>query len=290
MQYKLFIKSGYLQFLQLGILFLFPMNMVFLFIFAKDFLYQKKPLQINFLIFMFAFLILFLLVWAIWRKATFSRKDFINLITDKGIMLSEKIKLDSGKGIGRFSFLYSHWSGMYIAARLVAPLSIPLFEFRSTASDNMWLQQQPGQYVSPSIDFSKLASMYENTELSRVEIFSLVSGPYDIDNGINIENGKGEIPETECFEINKTLKESLAGVQYFRAAIKFNKNYLWMNIKGHPWEGEKFRQKIIKVFEIFQAMNTELKKKYPVGSWDSWDVKWDKKGSFFYLAPKERQQ
>ena len=153
----------------------------------------------------------------------------------------------------------------------------------------MWLQQQSGQYVPPSFDFSKLASMYENTELSRVEIFSLVSGPYDIDIGINIEIGKGEIPETECFEINKALKEFISGVQYFGAAIRFNKNYLWMSIKGHPWEGERFRQKIIKGFDIFQAMNNELKKKYTVGSWDNWDVKWDKKGNFFYLAPKEGQ-
>ena len=287
MQFKLHIKSGYLQFLQLGILFLVPMNIVFLFIFVKDFIYLKKPLQINFLIFMIALLILFLIVWTIWRKATFSGKDFINLGIDKGMKFSGKKRLYSWKGIGRYSFIYSYWKDMYVAARIVVPLSIPLFEFRSSASNNMGLQQQSGQYIPSSFDFSKLASVYENTELSRIEIFSLVSGSYDIDDVVNIENGKVEIPETECFEINKVLKEFLTGEQYFRAAIRFNKYYLWMSIKGHPWEGERFRQKILKGFEIFQAMNTELKKKYPVRSWDNWDVRWDKKGNFFYLAPKE---
>lgn len=289
MQHKLFIKSGYLQFLQLGILFLVPMNMVFLFILTKDILYLKKPLQINFIIFMIVLLILLLLVGALWRKATFSRKDFINLATYKKMEFDEKNKLGLWKSIGRYSFLYSYWEDIFIAARIVAPLSIPLFEFRSSASNNMGLQQQSGQYIPSRFDFSKLASVYENTELSRIEIFSLVSGSYDIDVVVNIENGKVEIPETECFEINKALKEFLTREQYFRAAIRFNKYYLWMSIKGHPWEGERFRQKILKGFEMFQAMNNELKKKYPVGSWDNWDVKWDKKGNFFYLAPKEGQ-
>lgn len=83
------------------------------------------------------------------------------------------------------------------------------------------------------------------------------------------------------------LSTSLNDIKHFYARLIFNKDCLRMTIIGGSSEGERFKQKIIKGFEIFQAMNNELKKKYSTGSWENWDVKWDKKGDFFYLTAKQ---
>ena len=249
-------------------------------------------------------------IWMFWNKATFLQRDFIKLTKNIGIRFI-KWKFFPRR-YDDFSHIYSYGllkdiriatiidsPSSSVSTIIYASSSMERYEklesqlFHSfqneTTTPEMNKDNTP---LQPSgafkrIEWGKALGMEYLYEESRIELFSLINGPFNIDIKIKIENDEKDVPATDCPEIDKILRASLSDVKHFYARLIFNKDCLRMTIIGGSWEGERFRQKIIKGFEMFQAMNNELKKKYTVGSWDSWDVKWDKKGYFFYLAPKE---
>ena len=248
---------------------------------------KTQPISNETTIIFIGIFLLFIIVQTIWRKATFTKKDFVELMKSFNL---KKIKRP---------FYHPFWislsdphrysegfvDGIYVVARIDMP-SIAYSPTKRISADN------PDQ----SSDKSKKGnSMRVNStgeymeEESRIELFSLINGTFNIDVKIKIENDEREIPTTDCPEIDTILRASLNDAKHFYARLIFDKTCLRMTIIGGSWQGEKFRQKILKGFEIFQAINNALKKKYSVGNWDLWDVKWDKKGNFFYLAPKEGQ-
>ncbi|MCL4479370.1 MAG: hypothetical protein M1381_09780 [Deltaproteobacteria bacterium] len=270
--YELFILS----ILVIGMFIIMPVEI----------LIKKHPIWNDNTILFIEIFLLFVIALTIWRKATFTKKDFV-----------EFIKSFNFKNIKR-PFYRSFWSwndahrysegfidGIYIVARIDMPHlayspSHQIVVDRADQSNNKSKVKD-----SRRIDYT---GKYMDEE-SRIELFSLIKGPFNVDVKIKIEDDERDVPTTDCPEIDKAIRTLLSDVKYFYARLIFNKDCLRMTIIGGSWEGERFRQKIIKGFEIFQAMNNELRKKYTVGSWDNWDVRWDKKGNFFYLAPKEGQ-
>ncbi len=251
-------------------------------------------------------------IWMFWNKATFSQRDFIKLTKYIGIRFI-KWKFFP-RWYDDLSHIYSYGllEDIHIATIIDSPsssvstiiygsssmerykkLESQLFHSfqNETTTPEINKENTPLQPSGAfkSIEWGKVLGMAYLYEESRIELFSLIKGPCNVDVKIKIEDDEKDVPATDCPEIDKILRASLSDVKHFYARLIFNKDCLRMTIIGGSWEGEKFRQKILKGFEIFQAMNNELRKKYTVGSWDSWDVKWDKKGNFFYLAPKEGQ-
>lgn len=227
-----------------------------------------------------------LAVW-FWRKATFRRKDFVALGESLGVKFNRKCFHYLPYGfIETYRCADGYLDDIYIVARIDFPLWAfsPGWDFPSkddveiprAKSKNYWTRTRT--YSIP----------YFMKEESRVELFSLISGPFDMDVTIKIEDRKRNIPATDSIEIDEIISNALKDVEYFHARLMINKECLRMTLIGGSWEGRRFGEKILKGFEIFQKLNHELKVKYPVGDWKDWQVKWNKKEEEFYLEAKGR--
>ena len=120
-----------------------------------------------------------------------------------------------------------------------------------------------------------------------IALFSLIEGPYNINDEIKIDGVNRNIPTTGCIEIDKVLQDTLATETYFHARLQFNKDCLALSIIGGSWEGRRFSEKIKIGFKLYQKIDATLKLKYPVSDWNKWKVSWHYAGQSFYLEPKE---
>jgi len=209
----------------------------------------------------------------IWKMATFTRSNFISLTESLGVKFRNKHYYYSlVEVIGVYSFARGFWDNIYIAAKI----DVPFFAFAGHRRVKIGkLKDEVVMTGGDTPDYMK--------EESRIELFSLIEGPYDIDVSIKIEGGKGEIPVTGCQEIDELLKEHLAGVTYYNAKLLFDKTCLRLAIIGGSWEGRRFGEKIQKSFEMFKQLDNVLKIKYPIASWDKYQVKWNRSEEVFYL-------
>lgn len=213
----------------------------------------------------------------LWRKSTFRRADIIKLAKGLGVKFTNTIYYYSPLDI---IGVYSFARGFLDNINVVAKMDLPFFAYapfkRISGIKN-------GRFVMSGGDGPE----YMKQE-SRIELFSLISGPFDIDVTIKIEDRKRNIPATGSAEIDGIISNALKDVEYFHARLMINKECLRMTLIGGSWEGRRFGEKILKGFEIFQKLNHELKVKYPVGDWKDWQVKWNKKEEEFYLEAKGR--
>lgn len=214
-----------------------------------------------------------------WRKATFRRKDFIRLAESAGMKFIRKgFHYSPIEVLDVYSFADGFLNNIYV----VAKMDIPFFAFSPHPRVSMW--KSPIKDGAIKTNTGGWTPDYMKEE-SRIELFSLISGPFNIDAEVKIENSKIEIPATGCAEIDSIVKEFFRSTNYFHAKLLFNTDCLRMTIIGGSWEGARFEEKIQKGFEIFQKLNDRLKTKYPVRDWKDWQVKWNKKDEIFYLEP-----
>ena len=231
-----------------------------------------------------------LIIWIFWRKTTYSKQDFLKLSKSIGIKFIKSQIFPKWYGDISHTYLKGLLDDIFIAAIIDHPSNTFYFAiygvggtigrykdlekqlFHSFRNDTLTLETtDKNTPLHPSgtfnnIELGKLFSpkylMEYLDEESRIELFSLINGPFNIDVKIKIEGDERDVPTTDCPEIDRILRTSLSDVKHFYARLIFNKDCLRMTIIGGSWEGERFRQKIIKGFEIFQAINNELKKKY----------------------------
>jgi hypothetical protein len=238
--------------------------------------------------------LIFIASWILWRKATFSKKDFVKFARDHGIRLINKKTGISPRFYGKYRFAYGELNDIRVAAIVLSPF---FSYFPGNASIDFVIptqQEVPASLTSSrrnQTSWEKFQSyMFSGKkggpmgQESEVVLYSLINGPYDIDVELKFEDGKGEIPMTNCPEIDAALKKHLAGISYYNARLIFNKNCLRMTIIGDSWEGRRFAEKIRKGFGMFQQMNNALETKYFVASWDKYQVKWNRSEEAFYLA------
>ena len=269
------------------------------------------PVHRNDIINIIIVFLIYILTWIAWRKITYTRRDFLRLSQNIGIKFVTSEFLPKWFNDLSHFYLTGYFNDTSVVSMIDHPfMSFLVFMNKGSGGPMIRYQDlekqlfhsfqketpasesdQDNTSLQPSglfkhIDLGKVFSMECLYEESRIELFSLIHGPFNIDIKIQIENNEINIPSTDCKEIDTTLSTSLNDIKHFYARLIVNKDCLRMTIIGGSSEGDRFKQKIIKGFEVFQTMNNKLKKKYPVGNWDSWDVKWDKKGDFFYLSQK----
>ena len=213
----------------------------------------------------------------VWNMATFRRRNMIKLAEKMGVKFINKLYYYSLIEIlGVYSFARGYWDHIYIAAKM----DIPFFAY--AGHKRVKLSKLKGD-----IEYSGGDTPDYMREESRIDLYSLIKGPYNIDVAIKLEDGKVESPLTGCPEIDESIKKHLAGVQHFNARLVFNKDCLRMAIIGGSWEGKRFGNKIQKGFEMFKQIDDALMIKYPVASWDKYQVKWNKSEESFYLTSLE---
>mgnify|MGYP001617652680 FL=1 len=226
-----------------------------------------------------------LAVW-FWRKATFRRKDFVALGERIGVKFNRKRFHYPPYGfIETYRCADGFLGDIYIVARIDFPLwaFVPGWDFPSNKDDVEIPRSKSKNYWTRTRNYS---IPYFMKEEARVELFSLISAPFDMDVTIKIEDRKRNIPATGGTEFDEIISNALKYVEYFHARLMLTNECLRMTLIGGSWEGRRFGEKILKGFEIFQTLNSELKGKYQVGDWKDWQVKWNKKEEEFYLEPK----
>ncbi len=234
--------------------------------------------------------------WILWRKATFAKKDLVELAYDLGVRFIKKRTKISLRYYGKYRFAYGWLDDIHVTALILSPF---FSYFPGEGSTGLaFSKQQDSSVASESAIRNRTrwekfqAYMFSGRkggpsgQESHAELFALIKGPYNIDAVIELEEGKGKIPATGCPEIDEALKKHLSGAPYFNARLIFNKDCLRMAIIGGSWEGKRFGDKIQKGFEMFKQMHDALKTKYPAEPWDKYQVKWNRSEETFYLAGK----
>ena len=209
----------------------------------------------------------------IWRKSTFRRGDFLALGKKMGVKFTNTLYYFSPLDI---IGVYSFARGFLDNISVVAKIDFPFFAYAPFKRISGF---RDGRVVLSGGDTPD----YMLTE-SRVELFSLINGPFDIDMTIKIGDVKRDVP-TSISEIDSILNNTLKDVDYFHARLIFNTDCLRMSIIGGSWEGRRFGEKILTGFEVFRRLNSALKVKYPLGDWKDWQVKLNRKDEEFYLEP-----
>ncbi|MCL5879073.1 MAG: hypothetical protein M1428_04675, partial [Deltaproteobacteria bacterium] len=246
------------------------------------------PVHRNDIINIIIIILIYIATWIAWRKITYSKRDFLKLSNNIGI------KFITSQFLPKWYNDISHFylMGFFNDASVVSMIDHPFMSFlvlmnkggggpmgryqelekqlfhsfqddtaaSAIAKDNTPLQPS-GSFKD--INLGKAFSMEYLYEESRIELFSLIHGPFKIDIKIQIENDEKYLPATGCPEIDNALNVLVSDIKHFYARLIFNRDCFRMTIIGGSSEGERFKQKIIKGFEMFQAMNNELKKKYP---------------------------
>lgn len=221
----------------------------------------------------------FLVIW-FWRKATFRRKDFIQLGKKIGVNFSRKNFCYPPNG---FFAPYRYADGFLQGIYVIARMDSPFWAFMPG-----WFEDSPykkdGQIIpSTKVKTSKLPDYMK--EEAKIALFSLVKGDNEIDVTIKIDGLKRQIPVTGILDIDSVLNETLRDEEYFHARLRFNQDCLAISIIGGSWEGGRFGDKIVKGVDIFRKLDSLLKKKYPLGSWQNWEAIWQDK---FFLIPDEK--
>ncbi len=226
-----------------------------------------------------AIVITYFIVLIIWRKSTFRRKDFVRLAESRGAKFIRK----------RFRYapidiidVYAYADGLWDDAYVVARIDMPFFAYAPFPRISPHKPMENGRVVVSSGGWRP----YFMKEESRVEIFSLINGSFNIDVTIEIDDEKRDIPTTGNAEMDGILIDALRDVNYFHARLIFNKDCLRLSIIGGSWEGREFGEKIINGWELFQKLDRNLRSKYPVMDWKKWQIKWNRKEEVFYLQPK----
>jgi hypothetical protein len=223
------------------------------------------------------FLAYILVAW-FWNNATYRRSDFIRETESMGVRITKRLFYPSLMNIvGVYSFSCGYLDNIY----LVAKLDLPFFAYapfpRISAEKSIRHKEviTDGQWVPG----------YIMTE-SQIELYSLIDGLQDSEIEIIIDKEKKIIPDTALLQVNSILKTSLKNIEEFHAKLILSKGYMKMNIIGGSWLGVRFGERIKIGIELFKRLNDELKIKYPVNSWDDYEVKWDKKNGTFYIQKK----
>lgn len=271
---KYSIKAGYLVLLWFGLMFGVTIALMLLLILPIHIFVFKRSLQYGESIFAIGIFLLCIAVWKIWRISTFTRRDFIKIAESMGIT---RIRKKFYYSIWDYGSVYSFSDGYINDIYFVARIDSPFFAYAPSPRISLEkLIKSPDKYKSKMATFmvGGYTPKYMEEE-SRVEIFSLICAPLNFDVKIRIEAGKCEIQKTGSGEIDELLVEFLKNIDHFNARLSFYKDCLRMSIIGGSWQGEKFKRKILKGFEVFQRIHSELKKKYPAKSWDDWQIRWD---------------
>jgi hypothetical protein len=219
----------------------------------------------------------------VWRKATFTKKDFIRVAKKEGIQINRKefyyslIEL-----FGEHSYADGFLGEIYAVARL----DIPFITFWPTLRVRP-RKSKEGLYLPPDASPGTTLEPKYMTQESEVELFSLISGPFNVNTEIKILDEIGEIPSTGCLEIDTILKSTLLGTSHFHAKLSFNSQWLRMIIIGGSWEGLRFENKIENGIAIFRQLDSALRNRYPTAVWNNCQVKWNLKDEQFYLEQKE---
>ena len=236
---------------------------------------------------MAAIIVAYVLAIWFWRKATFRRKDFVVLGESIGVKFNRKRFYYPPYG---FIETYRCADGFLDDIYVVARIDFPFWAFSlgwdfPSKDDNEVPRSKSKNYWTRTRTYSMPYFMKEE---ARVELFSLISSPFDIDITIKIKDHKRNIPATDSTEINEIISNALKDVEYFHARLIINKECLRMTLIGGSWEGRRFGGKILTEFEIFNRLNAALKDKYPVDEWKYWQVKWHGKEEEFYLESRRR--
>ncbi len=297
---KIYIRPRHLVFLWFGTLTgTFALFVTPIIMFLEISLKRSLDLDVGFSVFITVIFLITVCILIAWRRATFNRKDFVELAEKVGVKFLKKRAYH-----WIYSVAYGLLNDIYIFAKIDAPTFgyyPPNVQVSMETGIGSFGSSNYAEYVETSIrtqgpqsawlklktdPFGAIWNPEYMEEVSQIELISLISGHYyDIDVVIKIEGGRGDIPRTNCPEINTALINHLKDTEHFYARLQFNKDCLRMTIIGGSWQGERFRRKILKGFEVFKEIHNELKKRYPVKSWNDWQVQWDRERKIFRLVP-----
>lgn len=213
-------------------------------------------------------LILFLAAFTVWKRITFTRKDFIKTAEEIGVKFIRK----------RFYYTWLDFidtsrfaDGFLDDIYVVALMDFPFAGF--------YYYDAPSGKGYRAFDYIK--------EKSRILMCFLVSGLPNIDMTIKINDVMRDVPHTGVSEIDDILTDALKNIKYFHAKLVANNESLQMTVIGGSWEGRRFGEKIVTGLEIFKRLNDELKAQYLAGDWKDWQIKWNEKRGEFYLESKK---
>jgi hypothetical protein len=291
---KIYLRPSYLVVMWYILFFVSIMTITLPIAFIKNIYRFHRHSGIDLIVDAVSTVLILFIAWVLWRKATFAKKDFIKLAYDLGVRFIKKRTKISPRYFGKYRFAYGWIDDIHVAAIILSPF-FSYFPGETSLGIDLSKREDvsavSGTPRSNQTSWEKFqAYMFAGRkggpgrQESQVELFSLIKGPYSIDVIVKCEDGKDESPVTGCPEIDEAIKNHLSGAAYFNARLIFNKDCLRMTIIGGSWEGKRFGDKIQNSFEMFKQMNAALKTKYPVASWDKYQVKWNRSEETFYLA------
>jgi len=113
-------------------------------------------------------------------------------------------------------------------------------------------------------------------QTSQVNLFCLISTPFNIKLSLQPDNLSKQEIKTECQEINYVVAKYLKNGEYYNWRIVLNKEYLTLQIVGGAWQGELFARSIEIGLGMFKELVNEMKGKYLLKDWKNYDIYWDK--------------
>lgn len=206
-----------------------------------------------------------------WGRGLFTKRDFLEILDKEGWKVLRKSFRPPGKGwfIDNKSFLDAVKNDIYLFAELDRSswLFTDYFPIKGRASNARWFNPS---YMA---------------EASKIDLFCLIKGPYQIDQKFKISKGAGiPLMNTNCQEINSVVSAALKKFDELDVRIIFNQNWLRMTVIGGSWLGDRFRKNILNSLEFFDDLKQRLAKQYEVRSFEGCKVLWSPEQDDFVLV------
>ena len=141
-------------------------------------------------------------------------------------------------------------------------------------------------HVNPKT-IKKVISPDYMSQTSQVNLFGLITTPFNIELSLQPNNMVNQEIKTECQEINYVVSQYLRNGEYYNWRIVLNKDYLALQIVGGAWQGEIFVKNIEVGLDMFKELLSQMKGKYVMKDWKDYDIYWDKSTWQFKIREPE---
>jgi hypothetical protein len=187
-----------------------------------------------------------------WNLVVYSRRDFLQFLKREKFALVEYSPLFASLTSWLMCIVRARRGDIMMAGRLFGAFGSPLS-------------------VGIAGDLTK-EGMYS---LGVITYTSLVSSSVDVDAEIRICDNEKTLPVTDLPDINEVLQEEFDGVRDFHGRLVLNGEMLQLTVYGGAWLGIWFEDRLALGLRMFERLQKELSKKYPVLEWkDQW-FEWD---------------
>lgn len=210
-----------------------------------------------------------------WKRGLFTKRDFIEILDKGGWKVLRKSFRPPGKWwFTDNSFLDAVKNDIYLIAELDS--SSRMFTTYHPIKDR---RTANARWFNPSY----------MAEASKIDIFCLISGPYQINQIIKVSKNV-EIPliNTNCQEINSVVSAALKKFDELNMRVIFNQNWLRITIIGGSWLGDRFRKNILNSLEVFEELKQRLSTQYKIKGFEEWKLLWSPEQNDFVLAKREK--